>query len=61
MGPAAMQEWKDLFISMEGTSLDPVVKRPPANAGDGFDPWSVNSPHAMRQLNPRITAAEPAV
>ena len=38
---------------------DPVVKSPPANAGDGFDPWSVKSSHAVRQLNPCITTTEP--
>ena len=27
-----------------------VVKNPPANVGDRFDPWSKKIPHAVEQL-----------
>ena len=38
----------------------PVVKNPPANAGDmGFDPWSRKFPHAMGQLSLEATTTEP--
>ena len=38
----------------------PVVKNLSANAGGmGLDPWSGKIPHAMGQLNPCITTAEP--
>ena len=51
------------FIKKYGRDFpgDPVVKSLPANAGDGFDPWPVKSSHAVRQLNPCITATEPAI
>ena len=29
-----------------------VVKNPPANARDVFDPWSGKIPHAVEQLSP---------
>ena len=31
-------------------------KNPPANAGDVFNPWSRNIPHAVKQLNLWATA-----
>ena len=51
------------FIKKYGRDFpgDPVVKSLPANAGDGFDPWPVKSSHVVRQLNPCITATEPAI
>jgi len=37
----------------------PVVKNPPANAGDtGFDPWSRKIPHAAGQQCPCTTTTE---
>ena len=38
----------------------PVVKNPPANAEDGFNPWSGKIPHATEQLSPWATTTEPA-
>ena len=43
----------------QGFSGDSVVKNPPANAGDEFDPWSRKIPHAMKQLNPCVPTTEP--
>ena len=44
----------------QGFSGDSVVKNPPANAGDEFDPWSRKIPHAMKQLNPGVPTTEPS-
>ena len=37
-----------------------VVENPPANAGDGFEPWSGKIPHAAERLGPGATVAEAA-
>jgi len=36
-----------------------VVKNPPANAGDSFNPWSRKIPHAIEQISPCTTTTEP--
>ena len=36
----------------------PVIKNPPANRENGFDPWSGKIPHAAGQLNPSATTTE---
>ena len=36
-----------------------VVKHPPCNVGHQLDPWSGKIPHAMGQLSPWATTAEP--
>ena len=41
-------------------SLVAVVKNPPANAGDRFEPWSRKIPHAVEQLSPCTMTTEPA-
>ena len=39
-----------------------LVGNPPASAGErGFEPWSGRIPHAMEELSPCTTAAEPAL
>ena len=47
-------------LPLQGTSLGPVVKNLPYNAGDtGSIPvQGTKIPHAAGQLNPRATAAE---
>ena len=48
-----------LKIEMRDFSGGAVVKNPPANAGDGFNPWSGKIPHAAEQLSPCATTTEP--
>ena len=38
-----------------------MVKNPPANAGDMFEPWSGKIPHAAEQLSPCATTTKPAL
>ena len=38
-------------LKKEGFPSDLVVKNPPANAGDRFDPWSGKIPHATSHLS----------
>ena len=38
-----------------------VVENPPANAGDGFDPWSRKIPYAVEQLSPCAITIEPVL
>ena len=38
-----------------------VVENPPANAGDGFEPWSGKIPHAAEQLSLCTTTTEPGL
>ena len=35
-----------------------VVKNPPANAGDEFEPWSGKIPHATEKLSPCATTTQ---
>ena len=45
-----------------GFPSGPVVKNPPANAGDqGFNPWSGKIPRAAEQLSLCTTTTEPAL
>ena len=38
-----------------------LKKNPPASAGDRFDPWSGQIPHAAGQVSPCITTTEPVL
>ena len=38
-----------------------VIKNPPANAEDRFEPWSVKIPYAAEQLSPYDTTTEPTL
>ena len=51
-------------IEDKAPSLDflggPVDKNSPGNAGDGFNPWTGKTSHAMERLSLRAATTEPA-
>ena len=59
--PNYKNEQKFKSICKQGFPGGTVVKNPPANAGDRFEPWSGKIPHAAEQLSPCATTTEPAL
>ena len=49
----SQQDWRELRSKREGFPHGLVIKNPPA--GDTFDPWSGEIPHASEKLSLCIT------
>ena len=53
--------WRQNKKNLGGFSGGSVVKNPPSNGGDGFDPWSRQIPHPVEQPSPRAVTTEPVL